>query len=329
MRSEPPYLRIVNALRRRIETGELRPGDRVPSTRELAREWNVALATAAHALKTLARDGVVRGVPRIGTVVSGVSRRPPVKGREVELSRERIVTSAIAIADAEGIGALSLRRVAAALDAPVMSLYRHIGGKDELVRAMVDSALSTEALPAVAPSGWRAQLEVAARAHLRVLRRHPWLARSMSISRPTPAKSAAVYAEWVLRALDGHGLDAAERMRMHVMLFTLTQGIAVNLETEADAASATGMTDEEWVETQMAEFEALAASGRYPAFAAVLSELAEGFDLDFDVLFELGLGALLDGYARIIEKAKTRAKPIGSRARGRASPLARGGRGGR
>jgi AcrR family transcriptional regulator len=249
-------------------------------------------------------------VPRIGTVVSGVSRRPPLKGRDAELSRERIVASAVAIADSEGIGALSLRRVAAALDAPVMSLYRHVDGKDELVRAMIDAALSAEVLPDVPPDGWRAQLEVAARAHWRMLRRHPWLARSMSITRPTPLPSAAAHAEWVLRALEGHGLDAAERMRMHVMLHNLVQGIAVNLETEAEAASDTGLTDDEWMAKQMAGFEGLAASGRYPAFAAVLSELAGGFDLDFDVLFELGLGALLDGYARIIERAR------GSRSRG-------------
>ena len=72
---EPPYQRIAAELRRRIERGELRPGERVPSTRQLAREWGVALATAAHALRQLAKERLVRSLPRAGTVVASPSPR--------------------------------------------------------------------------------------------------------------------------------------------------------------------------------------------------------------------------------------------------------------
>ena len=112
--ADPPYKRIAADLRQRIASGELRPGDRVPSTRELAREWHVAMATAAHALKTLAHEGVVRGVPRVGTVVANARiGRTVQRERETELTRGRIVTAAIEIADTEGLVALSLRSVAA------------------------------------------------------------------------------------------------------------------------------------------------------------------------------------------------------------------------
>lgn len=299
---QPPYLRIAAALRRRIAEGELAVGDRLPSTRALAREWSVALATAAHALRTLQLEGRVRAVPRVGTVVApapaSAPARSPGRGRDGELGRDRVVAAAIAVADHEGIGALTLRGVAAKLDAPVMSLYRHVGSKAELVRLMTDTAIGEEKLPPSPPPGWRAQLEVAARLQWKMLRKHPWLARLMGLSRPSPLPNAIAHAEWVLRALDGHGLDAAERMRLHMIVFGFVQGIAVNLETEADAASETGMTDDQWIETQMGAFGALARSGRYPAFAAVLAELHTGFEPDFDLLFELGLGALLDGFAR-------------------------------
>jgi AcrR family transcriptional regulator len=258
-----------------------------------------------HALRTLANEGLVQGVPRFGTIVS--RRRGRAHTRDVpastELSRQRIVQAAMEIADREGLPALSLRGVASKLDVPVMSLYRHVKSKDELLLALTDSALAEARLPDVIPAGWRPQLEVAARVQWNGFRRHPWLARLMSITRPHPLPSAIAHAEWILRALDGHGLDAATRMRMHITLFGFVQGIAVNLETEADLAGSTGMTDDEWMQTQLAAFDALATSGHFPVFAAVLAELDDGFDLDFDEIFELGLSTLLDGFARVLERS--------------------------
>jgi DNA-binding transcriptional regulator YhcF (GntR family) len=303
----PPYQRIAGELRRRIAAGELRPGDRVPSTRALARKWRVAMATAAHALKTLEHEGVVCGVPRSGTVVAGTRERVQrPRERETALTSSQIVAAAIAIADAEGLPALSLRGVAGKLGVPVMSLYRYVGNKDSLLRLMADAAIGEEKLPASVPKGWRAQLEVAGRVQWRGLRKHPWLARLMSITRPYPLPNALAHANWVLRALDGHGVGAGARLRLHVILHGFIQGIAVNLETEAQAISDTGMTDDDWMRTQASAFAALAASGHYPAFAAMFAELASGFELDFEVLFELGLGALLDGFESIIEPAAQR-----------------------
>jgi DNA-binding transcriptional regulator YhcF (GntR family) len=299
-----PYLRIAESLRSRIASGQLRPGDRVPSTRALARKWKVALATAAHALGVLADEGLVRTVPRAGTIVASVAPKAPGGRAPADLTRARIVQSAIAMADAEGLAAVSLRGVAARLDAPVTSLYRHVKSKEDLLGAMTDAAIGEGTLPAQAPPGWRAPIELAARTHWGVLRRHPWMARTMSITRPMPLANSITYANWVLRALDGRGLDADRRMRIHIVLHAFIQGMAVNLETEADAASETGMSDSDWMDGQLGAFAALAASGRFPAFAAVLEELDAGFELDLDGLFELGLRSMLDGLERIIEKPR-------------------------
>jgi DNA-binding transcriptional regulator YhcF (GntR family) len=295
----PPYQRIADSLRRRIQAGQLAPGARVPATRALAKKWNVALATAAHALSMLTAEGGVRAVPRVGTVVAArAPRREP--ARNSELSRASIVQAAIAIADAEGFAVLSLRGVAARLQAPVTSLYRHVDGKEALLRAMTDAALSEAVLPLVAPPGWRAQLELSARLHFGLVRQHPWLGRVMYVTRPRPLPSAISYADWVLRALDGHGLSASRRMYMHVALHTFIQGMAVNLEAEAEALSETGLSEDAWMASELAAFEALAASGRYPAFAKTLHEFSDGFELRMEEVFEIGLQALLDGFARII-----------------------------
>lgn len=294
--SLPPYQRIAESIRHRIEQGELAPGARVPSTRALAKKWRVALATAAHALTTLTNEGWVVSVPRVGSVVAqrGSKREPE---RSAELSQARIVTTAIALADAEGIAALSLRGVAARMGVPVTSLYRHVDGKDALLMAMTDAALSETSWPATPPPGWRAQLEVAARLLFSVLRRHPWLARVMHVSRPRPLGSALVYAEWTLRALEGHGLSASVRMNLHIVLYAFVQGMAVNLEAEADAQSDTGLSEDAWMHTQLDGFRGLAESGAFPAFGRTLYGLDGSYDLDMDALFETGLALLLDGFA--------------------------------
>src|SRR5205823_9895432 len=128
------YERIADHLTQRIQRGELRPGQRIPSARQITREWHVALATATRALQTLQHQGLVRSRPGSGTVVADAAPAPPPAPRpsrpayaeEHELSRERIVRAAIAIADLEGLDALSMRRLATALSTATMSVYRHV-----------------------------------------------------------------------------------------------------------------------------------------------------------------------------------------------------------
>ncbi|PWW64211.1 TetR/AcrR family transcriptional regulator C-terminal domain-containing protein [Actinokineospora spheciospongiae] len=286
---DAPYLVIAAEIRRRVADGELRPGDRVPSTREITREWGVALATATKALAALRREGVVEALPRIGTVVAaGV----PVRRREPELSRGRIVEVAVELADAEGLAALSMRGIAARLGVATMAPYRHVAGKDELVLLMIDHALGTVPLPDTAPPDWRTGLEVAARAQWAVYRRHPWLAHALSLTRPQLLPNAVAHSEWMLRSLDGLGLAPAVAFQVYVTVFNHVRGTAVNLEWEREAESASGLTDEQWMDTQSTALRAVLATGRFPAFARTV---AGGVDLELDELFDFGLQRLLDG----------------------------------
>lgn len=289
----PPYARIVAELRRRIRAGELRVGDRVPSTRQITGEWGVAMATATKVLTTLRREGLVRAVPGVGTVVEGARQpQPPRNPRDAELSREVIVRAATAIADQEGLPGLSMRRVASDLGVATMSLYRHVGGKDELLLLMADAAFG-DAFPTEPPPGWRAQLEVAARLQWSAYRQHPWLPHVLSVTRPQALPNLIGHSEWALRAVSGLGLDASTMLYVLITVFNHVRGTAMNLEAEAQAEQDTGLDGDQWIETQTAAMAEIIAKGDVPTFAAVTT--MDEFDLDLDALFEFGLRRLLDG----------------------------------
>ncbi|MFE6223951.1 TetR/AcrR family transcriptional regulator C-terminal domain-containing protein [Streptomyces sp. NPDC057854] len=321
----PPYRRIAADIRRRVADGELAPGDRIPSTRRIAEEWGVALATAAKALTILRLEGVVEAVPRVGTVIAGPTASPAHRrttppapttpgaappgtgaraaepGTEQELSLDRIVRTAIGIADAEGLTGLSMRGVAARLGVAPMSTYRYVPSKEELVLHMADAAFGEESYPPDAPEGWRARVELGARTMWRLYRRHPWLAQLGSLSRPLLVPRLLVHGEWILSALDGHGLAPAELFDVHVLIYSHVQGLAVHLEREAHAEAATGQSEDQWMDGRAGELRALAESGRFPTFAKVVGGFEDGYDLDLDALFERGLAALLDGLTPLVE----------------------------
>ncbi|MEU8520676.1 TetR/AcrR family transcriptional regulator C-terminal domain-containing protein [Streptomyces sp. NBC_01216] len=309
------YSQIVAELRQRIETGELAPGDRVPSTRDITKRWGVAMATATKVLTELRREGLVRAVPGVGTVVRTPSRpvrnaRPAATPRpagsseassgQVALTLGRIVAAAVTVADAEGLAAVSMRRVAAELAVATMSLYRHVADKEDLLTRMMDTVIAERPLPAEPPGGWREAIELAARQLWDLFRRHPWLAPALSVTRPQMITSALPYSEWMLTVLQAHGLDLRSAFTAHLMLLNYARGIAVNLETEREAEAHSGLDSEEWMDTQEPTLLAILATGRFPA----LSRLATaGYDLDLDALFEFGLQRLLDGLAALLDES--------------------------
>jgi AcrR family transcriptional regulator len=266
---EARYLQIAEDIRRQISTGALRAGDRVPSTRRITREWGVAMATATRVLTTLRDEGLVRTAPGSGTVVAGrtgsasrIEGRRPGRTADVGLTRDRVVTAAVAIADAEGLTALSMRRVAVDLGTATTSLYRHVPGKTELVHLMVDAVFGEQELPEPVPGGWRPQLELVARARWRMVRRHPWVSGTGLLTRPTPVPNGISHADLERRAVADLGLRAADASRTCATLAGYVQGIAAYLESagEADERSAAA----------------------HP---------------DLDGLFEFGLALILDGLA--------------------------------
>jgi uncharacterized membrane-anchored protein len=101
----------------------------------------------------------------------------------------------------------------------------------------------------------------------------------------------------MMQALEELQLPPNQVMDVHITLYGYVQGLAMNLEINATAEAESGMSDEQWVDTQLPVYQQLVQSGRYPSFARILNSLQHGYDFDLDTLFEYGLGALLDGIA--------------------------------
>ncbi len=277
---------IAQDLRHRISSGELKAGDRVPSARQITKDWGVAIATASKALAMLRDEGLVRTVPGIGTVV--------VPG----LSLEHIVRAALEIADTEGLAAASMRRIAHELGVATMSLYRYVPGKDELVHLIIEAALANEPLPSSAANGWRAALEVSARLQWKGYRKHPWLANAMSITRPQLLPGAMAHTEWILQALRGLAASLELSLVVAVTLVGYVRGVAVNIEAESQAEQDTGLSTAAYLAAQEAGFRSILDGGAFPMLARVSTQ--PDIDLSLDTLFEFGLARLLDGFAVVL-----------------------------
>jgi len=259
------------------------------------------MATATKALTALRQAGLVRSVPGVGTVVDAASRPAPVVHRrppsDSTLTVERIVVAAMAVADVEGLPAVSMRRVATEIGAATMSLYRHVADKDDLLMRMMDAALAEWQFPDESPTGWRARLELAGRMLWATFTRHPWLAPALSVTRPQPIAGGLAYTEWVLAALADSGLDMSTVFTAHITMVNYVRGTAVNLELEAEAEAASGMDNEAWMDTQESAMRSIVATGRFPVFERLINM---DYDFNLDNLFEFGLQRMLDGLEVLI-----------------------------
>lgn len=326
--SGPASVRIAAELRERIVTGVLAPGDRVPSTRQIVREWGVAMATATKALAALRQQGLTEIVDGVGTVVAaGHGRRPdgvrpPARrpaahrraaGRsDAEEFVERVVRAATAIADVEGLAAATMRRIATDLDVATMALYRHVRGKDHLVTLMADAAFAQHQPPSRPTGDWRDSLELLCRAQWAMYRRHPWLAHVVSFTRPLLTRNAMAHTEWTMRAIADQGLDPTTLIHVAATVANFVRGTAVNLEREAEAEQDTGLTDDEWLRAQSDTLAAALGSGAFPMLTAISAR--DDVDVTLDTLFEFGLQRMLAGIAPLCAAhtpPERRARPAG------------------
>ena len=213
------------------------------------------------------------------------------RGPKPGLTLERIVETAIAVADAEGIDAVSMRRVARELGAGTMSLYRHVPGKDELLILMLDRVGAGTVPPVGGDLPWRAALELAARGSYRLYLDHPWLLK-VNWTRPVFGPNTMAGFEAILAAIDGIGLTDQERVTLIVAVDSLVTGLARSQILYASAAEETGLSDDECWQLQTPVLERAMASGDYPAMAALSDD---AFDAPWNETFEFGLHRLLDG----------------------------------
>ncbi|MEU2834001.1 TetR/AcrR family transcriptional regulator C-terminal domain-containing protein [Streptomyces lavendulae] len=234
---------------------------------------------------------------------------PPARGPRRGLTLEGIAGAGVAIADAEGLGGVSMQRVAAELAVTKMALYRYVPGKAELVAlmaeaAMPDPAAGLDAALERAGSGWRERLGAWARELLAAFRAHPWLLRATVGARAVGPREVG-WLERALAALEGCGLNGAESMDAVVLVAGHVRGIAeqeraVSAGGAAGAAVAGGATGGgPDVELGAVLGEVMRLRGAdFPALGAALASVAR--DGGQDQALDFGLERILDGIGLLV-----------------------------
>lgn len=231
--------------------------------------------------------------------------RPEPGTRRPKFTREQIASTALAIADAEGFTAVSMRRIAGELGAGTMTLYHYVRTKDELV-ALMDDAIMGEVLiaPDEFPAHWYDALAAVATRTWEVLMRHPWGLHSLQNAPPGP--NAMRHFEQSLAATADTGLDPAGKLALITMVDDYVRGNALRTaESSAETCSATTTpADREATEAALRYAEAQLATGHFPNTRALFGgqDPREAFprligDMSERDRFDHGLTTLLDGAA--------------------------------
>ncbi|MFD9459388.1 TetR/AcrR family transcriptional regulator C-terminal domain-containing protein [Streptomyces sp. NPDC060027] len=226
------------------------------------------------------------------SVPSSVWTRPRPEPRRRAPGVDQYVAAAMAIADAEGLAAVSMRRVAGDLGSGTASLYRYITNRDELVDLMVDAAQGEEPLPESAED-WRADLGAVAHALRTTLLRHPWLAGELT-GRPAFGPNSLRRSESALSAAVALTPDITLASQALGAVRAYVLGSVAAQQALLRAEQRTGLSKEEWQHSMGPYITEVLAAGQHPMLARRVHEAEE---LDPDVEFAFGLDCVLDGLA--------------------------------
>lgn len=178
-------------------------------------------------------------------------------------SLDSIAAAAVALADAGGIGEVSMRKVAGAVGAGVASLYRYVASHDELLEIMIDRVGGEYDLAPSAGTAADRLLGLALQGR-RIMHRHPWLP-PLLLTRPSLGPNSLAYLEWALGALSGVGLPASRKLEAIASLTAITSAYVQN---ELSSAPAAGTASAE--PAGAPAWAAAVASGRYPLLSRAL-----------------------------------------------------------
>ncbi|MFD5315663.1 TetR/AcrR family transcriptional regulator [Streptomyces sp. NPDC127098] len=208
--------------------------------------------------------------------------RPP----RPRLSRERIVVAAVALLDAEGVAGFSMRRLAARLDAGTMSLYSHVGSREDVLDLALDAVFDEIPLP-VPGTPWRAVLTEQLVASRRTMRRHPWVPE-LRATRPLLGPIALAHSECFYAALAGAGLTGPGLIAAVNVLTSYAHGHSA---AENVWRATVRAPEREAALRRRVQDHLTRHADRYPTLAGH----AQVEYADFDGSFELGLDLVLDG----------------------------------
>lgn len=216
----------------------------------------------------------------------------PAPAPRATLTPRGIAEVAVAIADAEGLDAVTMRRLATELGVAPMAAYRYVTGKDELLELMVDFVHGQLDLPD-SKDDWRATIRSVSLRLREVLLAHAWVTQA-GCGAPTPNQLAVT--EAALVALDGLGLDVDTAMAVYSTVTAYVYG-AVDSEVRlSQMLHVRGWSTREEARKGLAtQMTWLMNTGRYPMYARYIHDAARKDDAQWQ--FEVGLDSVLDGIA--------------------------------
>lgn len=224
---------------------------------------------------------------------------PPKRGPRPKVTLAEIVVAAIGIADAEGLEAVSTRRVAEAVGISPMSFYTHVPGKAELLDLMLDAVADIGEKPVFDPAQWRDNVALVARGYRQFYLNHPWVFE-LATHRPVLGPNTMAAYDMALSAFDGLGLDAVEMDLSLTALSNYVHGAVRDAARAEMVKKLSGVTDEQWWYS-VAPFLQTVDYSPYPVASRVGPIVGELYGVgDPERAFNFGLELLLDGFERLI-----------------------------
>ncbi|MDG6104965.1 TetR/AcrR family transcriptional regulator C-terminal domain-containing protein [Dactylosporangium aurantiacum] len=218
----------------------------------------------------------------------------PTRGPKPSLDPRRIADAAVAIADADGLDAVSMARVAGVFNLSGMALYRYVPGRDELVALMVEAILTDRPDLSGAGNDWRAQLTAWARQSWAVHQAHPWLLPATAMRRQAMGPHQIGWMDAAIAALQPTGLTAAQQHQVFLLVAGLVRNLAQQ-QLDFDEAHA-----REW---SRLNGELLARhADRFPALTKAI---LDGAFTPIEDPLAFGLDRLFDGVQALIDRART------------------------
>ncbi|MFC7384476.1 TetR/AcrR family transcriptional regulator [Sphaerisporangium rhizosphaerae] len=252
---------------------------------------------------TIDRSGAGDPVRTLELLWRRPGARPSQRGPRQGLTVDEVVRAAVRLADAEGLTALTMRRVAQELGVGAMSLYTYVPGKAELLDLMLDMVFGEMPRPDLSGLAWRERLEAVARDNRDLYERHPWVT-AVSTSRPPLGPGLLAKYEHELRAFEGLGLDDVE---MDDALSYLLGFVHSSARSAADARAFEhegALTDQQWWAASAPLLARVFDAERYPTASRVGAAAGEAHNAAYDPghAYAFGLRRVLDGLGVLIDQ---------------------------
>jgi AcrR family transcriptional regulator len=222
------------------------------------------------------------------------TRHTPSSEPRVPLNRERVLRAAVALADEDGIEALTMRELGLRLGVEAMSLYNHVANKDDILDGMLDLVVGEIDLPSDSVD-WKEAMRRRAISAQAVFSRHPW-ASALVDSRESSGLERLRYFEWVIGTLRRAGFSVELAARAFSVLDSYIYGFG---RQQLNMSAGSGAEPEEMADAFLSAIPA----EEYPYLRELIVEHAmkSGYDESADLAF--GLDLILDGLERLLDRA--------------------------